>query len=378
MSRNGGQSHLKFKYNADGIRTSKTVNGVEHIYTLSGTQIISEAWGENLLIYLYDENSSPIGMQYRTASYAAYTFDTFYFEKNLQGDIIAVYNANGTKVLSYTYDAWGNHSTTWHNRTGTNLNAIYNPFRYRGYYYDTETQLYYLQSRYYNPQWGRFLNVDAYISTGTGLIGYNMYTYCNNNPVMKVDPSGYLGLLSTCDLEEGYDILRDESEIGAGSAYHTYVVRSATATYDAQLYGYYYGGMTSAANSIFGYYVPGAVTVTDDMTIQKQKHSMQDIVAKGKAGEAAVEGFQNHERIPSASGKTTYRVPDRLDWTKRIIGEIKNHAGKLSYTSQLRDYVSFAKEKGLTFYLYTNAELSKPLQKLVAEGVIVHCPIKFD
>ena len=80
MSRNGGQSLLKFKYNADGIRTSKTVNGVEHIYTLSGTQIISEAWGTNLLIYLYDESGSPIGMQYRNNAYADDTFNTFFFE----------------------------------------------------------------------------------------------------------------------------------------------------------------------------------------------------------------------------------------------------------------------------------------------------------
>jgi len=183
-------SVIEFVYNADGIRTSKTVNNVEHIYTLNGTQIVSESWYNNLLIYLYDESGSPIGMQYRTTSYAANTFDTFYFEKNLQGDIIAVYNENGVKVLSYTYDAWGNQSTTWHDRTGTNLNAIHNPFRYRGYYYDTETQLYYLQSRYYNPAWGRFLNADGLVSTGTGILGYNMYAYCNNNPVMYIDPSG--------------------------------------------------------------------------------------------------------------------------------------------------------------------------------------------
>ena len=71
MSRSGGQSLLKFMYNADGIRTSKTVNGVEHVYTLHGSQIVSEAWGDYLLIYLYDESGSPIGTQYRTSSYAA-------------------------------------------------------------------------------------------------------------------------------------------------------------------------------------------------------------------------------------------------------------------------------------------------------------------
>ena len=163
---------------------------MEHIYTLSGTQIISEAWGTNLLIYLYDESGSPIGMQYRNDAYAADTFFTFFFEKNLQGDITAVYNENGVKVLSYTYDAWGNHTTTWHTGMGTDLFADYNPFRYRGYYYDTETGWYYLQSRYYNPKWGRFLNADGLISTGQGLLGYNMYAYCNNCPIMYVDHTG--------------------------------------------------------------------------------------------------------------------------------------------------------------------------------------------
>ena len=183
-------SEIKFLYNADGIRTSKTVNNVEHIYTLNGTQIVSESWGIHLLIYLYDESGSPIGMQYRNTGYAANTFDTFYFEKNLQGDVVAIYSENGVKVLSYIYDAWGNHTTTWHNGAGTNLNAVYNPFRYRGYYYDVETGLYYLQSRYYNPQWGRFLNADGYVNANGDLVGFNMYAYCSNNPVMFSDPSG--------------------------------------------------------------------------------------------------------------------------------------------------------------------------------------------
>ena len=130
-------------------------------------------------------------MQYRNTGYAANSFTTFYFEKNLQGDVVALYDANGAKVLSYNYDAWGNHTTTWHNSYGINMYAIYNPFRYRGYYYDTETGLYYLQSRYYNPQWGRFLNADGFLSTGNGLLGFNMYAYCDNNPISKIDPLGY-------------------------------------------------------------------------------------------------------------------------------------------------------------------------------------------
>jgi hypothetical protein len=88
---------------------------------------------------------------YRTPSYAAEEFDYYFFEKNLQGDIIAIYNESGTKIGTYTYDAWGNCTIT-SNTSGYNFILSNNPFRYRGYYYDTETGFYYLQSRYYNPE----------------------------------------------------------------------------------------------------------------------------------------------------------------------------------------------------------------------------------
>ena len=81
----------------------------------------------------------------------------------MQGDIIGVYNSTGKKIGAYTYDAWGKCSLS--GATGNTILedkvvAFYNPFRYRGYYYDYETGFYYLQSRYYNPEWGRFLNAD--------------------------------------------------------------------------------------------------------------------------------------------------------------------------------------------------------------------------
>ena len=160
-------------------------------------------------------------MQYRNDAYAADTFFTFFFEKNLQGDITAVYNENGVKVLSYTYDAWGNHTTTWHTGMGTDLFADYNPFRYRGYYYDTETGWYYLQSRYYNPKWGRFLNEDGLIYSQAGLIGYNMYTYCGNEPVLGYDPTGYDDLTYECNEDDGnqlndYGPVQGSPAAGAG------------------------------------------------------------------------------------------------------------------------------------------------------------------
>ena len=130
-------------------------------------------------------------MQYRTSSMAEDVFETYYFEKNLQGDIIAVYNASGTKLVSYTYDAWGNCITTYYNG-GDSTGAKFNPFRYRGYYYDEDLGLYYLNSRYYDARTGRFISPDdsSYLGANGDLTSYNLYAYCSNNPVMGYDPYG--------------------------------------------------------------------------------------------------------------------------------------------------------------------------------------------
>ena len=181
---------LSFEYNDEGIRTSKTVNGVKHTYRLNGSQIVSEAWGNNLLIYLYDAEGLPIGMMYRNDNYASDTFDTFWFERNLQGDIVAVYDEDGTKLISYVYDAWGYFETEYHNGCTAASVANYNPFLYRGYYYDFELEMYYLQSRYYDPVVGRFISMDKYVSTGQGVLGSNMFAYCYNNPVNMIDVLG--------------------------------------------------------------------------------------------------------------------------------------------------------------------------------------------
>ena len=98
---------ISFTYDADGMRASKTVNGVTHYYAYDGLNLIREEWGDKTLLFLYDASGSPIGMQYRTTSYAEGVWDTYYYEKNLQGDIIAMYSATGAKIVSYSYDPWG-------------------------------------------------------------------------------------------------------------------------------------------------------------------------------------------------------------------------------------------------------------------------------
>ena len=184
-----GSNSLSFEYNDDGIRTSKTVNGVEHTYYLNGSKILSEMWDDKVVIYVYDADGSPIGMRYRDSSYSPGVFAAYWYTKNMQGDIVSVYSSSGTLYISYSYDAWGNVTTTYSNG-GNNLGAMYNPFKYRGYYHDTETGFYYLNSRYYDPATGRFINPDSFVATGQGLSGYNMFAYCGNNPITRTDPDG--------------------------------------------------------------------------------------------------------------------------------------------------------------------------------------------
>ena len=199
-----GTYNLSFSYDDNGVRVRKVVNGVEHIYTVNGTQILTEKWVdvgvEHLLVYLYDASGSPIGMEYRNSVYPEGGFDLYLFETNLQGDVIGVYNELGEKLISYTYDAWGNCTMTASANVtaGSDFAAAFNPFRYRGYYYDTELGLYYLNARYYDPNTGRFISPDPkYISTGQGLIGNNMYAYCLNNPIMFLDIAGTDAILFT-------------------------------------------------------------------------------------------------------------------------------------------------------------------------------------
>jgi len=135
----------------------------------------------NTLSFHYDADGKPMSFVYNGT--------TYYYATNLQGDIVAILSKEGTQVVSYSYDAWGNILSI----TGTKADTIgkYNPLRYRGYVYDTESKLYYLQSRYYDPAIGRFINADTFATTGQGLLGNNMFAYCQNNPVIYYDSEGH-------------------------------------------------------------------------------------------------------------------------------------------------------------------------------------------
>ena len=119
----------------------------------------------------------------------------YYFQRNLLGDVIAIYDTNGTLKAKYLYDAWGNCTISSETTSYDVANA--NPIRYRGYYYDDDTGLYYCNARYYSPKWRRFISPDdtAYLDPET-VNGLNLYCYCNNDPVNYCDPSGHFAITS--------------------------------------------------------------------------------------------------------------------------------------------------------------------------------------
>ena len=141
---------------------------------------------------MVDENGNYFGLRKTNAQNNGSTMYNFLF--NAQGDVIGLVDNMGNFQASYTYDAWGKvlsvKDKNGNEITDPNHIANVNPIRYRGYYYDRETGLYFLQTRYYDPETGRFINADGLVSTGTGVLGHNMFAYCDNNPVMYSDPTG--------------------------------------------------------------------------------------------------------------------------------------------------------------------------------------------
>ena len=178
-----GTTSVTYNYNADSVRIKKTVNGVVHEYVVDGYKILEEKYGSTVLKFTYDENDSPQSM-YDGENW-------YYYGKNLQGDIVKIYTDAGVVVAEYLYDAWGNDINQNQPSDPENIYHI-NPFRYRGYYYDTESGLYYLNSRYYDAKVGRFINADDVGILDSAIVEdiFNLYCYCNNMFIIKIDHTG--------------------------------------------------------------------------------------------------------------------------------------------------------------------------------------------
>ena len=172
-----------FKDDLNDSKLKTVINGVETIYELEDDKVILEKTGNNVIYYIRNNDNDLIGLKYNTEFY--------YYIKNIHNDIIGLLDNNYNVIANYQYDSYGNILKITDNNgniiTNNNHIAIINPYRYRSYYYDKETNLYYLNSRYYNPCWGRFLNIDDYLGQFACLYGYNLYQYAFNNPISYVD-----------------------------------------------------------------------------------------------------------------------------------------------------------------------------------------------
>lgn len=203
MSKSG--TTWTFTYAANGMRTRRSNGSTTYNYTYHGSQLTHMTCGSNSLHFYYDASGRPLSVVYNGA--------TYYYVLSLQGDVVAILNSSGVAVVEYTYDAWGRLLSTTGSMSGTL--GLHNPLRYRGYVYDRETGLYYLQSRYYNPAICRFISADTFVSTGQGILGHNMFAYCLNNPVSRIDISGTAGISYTQnDLTPWEDMINDNLGMG--------------------------------------------------------------------------------------------------------------------------------------------------------------------
>ncbi len=173
----------EFTYDADGLRTQRKRGTLIYNYVYSDGVLRQMTCGTNKLVFAYGVDGRPYALQYNGTYY--------YYLLNLQGDVIGIADQHGATVVSYAYDAWGNILSI----SGTMVSTLgqLNPLRYRGYVYDTETGLYYVKTRYYNPEIGRWINADGLLSANH-FIGLNLYAYCYNNPVSFSDETGQFAI----------------------------------------------------------------------------------------------------------------------------------------------------------------------------------------
>ena len=171
-----------YTYDSNGVRTSKVVNGVTHNYIYASGRILQETYGDVTLDFLYDNDGSPFALIYKNGTAAA---QTYYYITNIQGDVLYLLDSAENVVASYTYDPWGKVLSAEGDM------AEVNPLRYRGYYLDSETDLYYLLNRYYDPAISRFINADTVVAEVAGpVLGTNLFAYCFNNPINLQDNNG--------------------------------------------------------------------------------------------------------------------------------------------------------------------------------------------
>ena len=319
---------LSFAYNDAGLRTEKTVNGSTRRYIWNSSQLMADVGASDAFYFHYSSGGELIGYTYKTAEAETECI----LVKNQQGDVEKVISADGTILASYTYDAWGNVLTS----EGSLATA--NPIRYRGYYFDTETSLYYLQSRYYDPAIGRFINADNYATTYKTSTGANMFAYCLNNPANCKDDGGELanwligGVVGAVAGIVG-QVLSD----AATSLLTGKVTVSNWQTYAGAAVGGAAGGIVlattgnvNAANAVTGAVTTGVGQSLEKLTIKGYKKTWAEIGANAVADGAVsytlgkIPGFKG-----TTAGRNSWSAVYKSGLTKLRNGTVARMSGKV-------------------------------------------------
>ena len=319
---------LSFSYNDAGLRTEKTVNGATRRYIWNSSQLMADVGAADAFYFHYSSGGELIGYTYKTADAETECI----LVKNQQGDVERVISADGTILASYTYDAWGNVLTA----EGTLAAA--NPIRYRGYYFDAETGLYYLQSRYYDPAVGRFINADNYATTYKTSTGANMFAYCLNNPANCKDDGGELanwligGVVGAVAGIVG-QVLSD----AATSLLTGKVTVSNWQTYAGAAVGGAAGGIVlattgnvNAANAVTGAVTTGVGQSLEKLTIKGYKKTWAEIGANAVADGAVsytlgkIPGFKG-----TTAGRNSWSAVYKSGLTKLRNGTVARMSGKV-------------------------------------------------
>ena len=221
-----GNTAVSYTYDSDGLRTSKTVNGVKHNYYYVDGQLRYERNGDNYEIYYtYDADGRPVLATKRDL--VAKKNYQYYLITNTRGDVIETRDDYGNVNAKFVYDAWGKLISVTDangNALSTDSFAYQISLKYRGYVYDNETSLYYLQSRYYDPETGRFLNADDVECIGllNTMCSLNLFAYCGNQPVDRYD---YSGLSTVYTLSNGWKYRIDPPNTSTKTKRHIHIYK---------------------------------------------------------------------------------------------------------------------------------------------------------
>ncbi len=217
---------VTYAYNQEGIRIRKMVGDTETRYYLNGSKIVAVETGSEKLHFIYDQSGNLFAMKAGS--------ELYYYLHNCQNDIIGLVDSMGTQVVSYQYDSWGK-PVGMTDATADGVGSK-NPFRYREYCWDEETGLYYVNSRYYDPETCRFISADDtdVLTVDQGSLNhYNLYLYCLNNPLNRIDSDGDFSLPNWAKVAVG------AAAIAVGVA--------ATALTGGAADGFMWGGITAGA-----------------------------------------------------------------------------------------------------------------------------------